>query len=335
MTRSDGRPSLWCVIISLLTWLLCAALQAAVLAWLAGRIVTDRWEWSQWLWWIPTPAALAAAVLVLIVLLARRPCVKSSRPMLALGAAQFLGIGAFFTFFEHRLLAGPPESPQGVLVMHWNWTHTVPHHVDLHVDQILAQRPDIAFMTDGQRLRRSRSERERLDAWHIEGVSVFTILSRWPVLRARPIVAREPTHVAIVEIDTTASLGRTTTFLLVNMPSELEIGRMEHMRNVRAMMDSADMPPIDIALGDFNVPRGSASLETFVPGFHHAYQDAGHGYAATFYRPFPLYHIDHVLLSEHVAATDYFVIDAGFGRHRAQLARFALTNVRHAGAAAP
>src|SRR5690606_4746351 len=36
------------------------ALALGLAAWTTGRIVTDRWAWSQWLWWIPTPFALAA-----------------------------------------------------------------------------------------------------------------------------------------------------------------------------------------------------------------------------------------------------------------------------------
>ena len=37
---------------------------AVLVAWLAGRVISDRYGWSQWLLWIPTPAVLPA-VLVL------------------------------------------------------------------------------------------------------------------------------------------------------------------------------------------------------------------------------------------------------------------------------
>ncbi len=41
---------------------LCVAVAVTVLAaWLAGRLVSDHFGWSQWLQWIPTPAALLAA----------------------------------------------------------------------------------------------------------------------------------------------------------------------------------------------------------------------------------------------------------------------------------
>ncbi len=34
-----------------------------VLGWLIGRIASDRYIWSQWLLWIPTPAVLMATLL--------------------------------------------------------------------------------------------------------------------------------------------------------------------------------------------------------------------------------------------------------------------------------
>ncbi len=36
-----------------------------VAAWLLGRLVSDRYGWSQWLLWIPTPAVLVVAAIAL------------------------------------------------------------------------------------------------------------------------------------------------------------------------------------------------------------------------------------------------------------------------------
>jgi endonuclease/exonuclease/phosphatase family metal-dependent hydrolase len=318
------------------TWVLVLLLAIGLAAWLVGRVVTDRWEWSQWLWWIPTPFALAAALMGVLVLLVRTLWLRGSLTAVVVGVAIALLLGAYFGLVEHRMLSRERQHAEGVLVMHWNWTHSVPHHVDRHVDQILALQPDIGFMTDWQRLRRNTKERARLEPkWHVEAVSSFTIISRWPVLRARPIVSNDTTQVALVEIDTSDAVGRTTTFLLVDMPSELDVGRMQHMRDVRAMMEASGVATADIALGDFNTPRGSASLRALFPDMHHAYQDAGHGYGATYHRAFPLFHIDHILLSESVRATDYFIVDSGFGRHRAQLARVIINGATSSPRAAP
>ncbi len=303
------------------------ALALGLAAWMTGRIVTDRWAWSQWLWWIPTPFALAAAVLGVIVLLARAGWLKGSWRAVWVGVVITFIIAIYFSFVEHHLLRGAPRHAEGVLIMHWNWTHAVPHDADRHVDQILAIKPDIGFMTDWGRLTRKASERARLEPeWTVQRVGVFSVMSRWPVTLARTIVANDTTQVALVVIDTTPALGRPLTCLLVDMPSDITIGRMEHMQEVRRMMDEAGLPEIDVAAGDFNTPRGSASLQALLPGVHHAYDDAGHGYAASYFRPLPLYHIDHILLSPNVKATDYRIIDSGFGRHRFQVARIVMTN---------
>ena len=53
---------------------------------------------------------------------------------------------------------------------------------------------------------------------------------------------------------------------------------------------------------------------------HHAYDDAGRGYGASFHRAFPLYHIDHVLLAEDMEAVSYELVNPGLGRHEVQVA---------------
>ena len=45
----------------------CTAAAATVLlAWLLGRVLSDRFSWSQWLLWVPTPAAAAAVTMGLL-----------------------------------------------------------------------------------------------------------------------------------------------------------------------------------------------------------------------------------------------------------------------------
>jgi hypothetical protein len=112
--------------------------------------------------------------------------------------------------------------------------------------------------------------------------------------------------------------------MVCDLPSEPGIGRMAHLRKVRQMILDSGEAFADVALGDFNVTRGSASLRALFPNMRNAFDDAGHGYAATYYRPTPLFHIDNILLDASVMATDYFTVDPGFGRHRAQLARITI-----------
>ena len=54
------------LVASIIVNLIVALLWTAILAWLVGRVLTDRFAWSQWLWWIPTPAMIIVAVLGLL-----------------------------------------------------------------------------------------------------------------------------------------------------------------------------------------------------------------------------------------------------------------------------
>jgi hypothetical protein len=54
------------------------ALWLALLAWILGRVLTDRTDWSQWLWWMPSWTALILAAGG--VLLALRPGRWRRRP---------------------------------------------------------------------------------------------------------------------------------------------------------------------------------------------------------------------------------------------------------------
>jgi len=314
-------------LIQALTASFALAMSLVVLAWLVGRFTTDEWSWSQYLWWIPTPIALMAGLVLVLTLLLRRAIKGAWWPVVS-SLAMLLLMAAYFAFVEQRMHRSAPEQPEGVLIMHWNWTHSVPHNVEGHVDQILAVNPDIGVMTDWQRLTRRAEQRQRLEpTWHVTGVSSFTVLSRYPILRARPLVSNDTTQIALVEIDASPALGRPIVLWLCDLPSELEIGRMEHMRELRDMLDDSGETLPDVALGDFNVTRGSASLKALLPGMRHAFDDAGHGYAATYYRPYPLYHIDNMLIDASLRATEYAIIDPGFGRHRAQTARITATSV--------
>ena len=75
--------------------------------WLTGRIVSDRYGWSQWLLWIPTPVALLAVAVGLLAASrpARGPGVRRRRFLrwAAGGAACVL----YLTVIEHRFFRFP------------------------------------------------------------------------------------------------------------------------------------------------------------------------------------------------------------------------------------
>ncbi|MBX3380684.1 MAG: hypothetical protein KF805_11375 [Phycisphaeraceae bacterium] len=99
-------------------------------------------------------------------------------------------------------------------------------------------------------------------------------------------------------------------------------------------------PLPDVMMGDFNIPRGSRSLQNLVGDMENAYDQAGSGYTASYPRkvPFsqldgpglfsvvrffipsdvPFFHIDQAFIAPSLHATRYRVMNLGAGTHWAQ-----------------
>ena len=81
-------------------------------------------------------------------------------------------------------------------------------------------------------------------------------------------------------------------------------------------------PAPDLIVGDFNIPRGSASLGAFLeaagaPGMRNAFDLAGAGWQRTWPRETPVWAIDQCFVGERVAARSLHAFDPGVGGHRA------------------
>ncbi len=287
----------------------------SVLAWLIGRVVSDRYGWSQWLLWIPTVSVIIVAMggLICTAMWPRR------RWMLIGWGVCIALLAVYFCFIEYRMFARMPSDPPGLRIVHWNAT-TEGGEEDDYIDAIIAAEGDITITTDAG----ATPFRPRIWQWN-EGTPVsmrpFAVMTKLPIMQRRHLVHQDEIVVALLRVDTTEQLGRPLTIYIVDMPSDLSLRRAELARQARRMIDNVDAPPPDLVIGDFNITRGAASLEIMFPGMVHAYGQAGAGYSATYHRGeggWLLYHIDHVLLSERVRATSYEIIDPGVGRHTMQ-----------------
>jgi hypothetical protein len=305
----------------LLLSLLAAALLAA---WLTGRIVSDRYLWSQWLLWIPTPAALLAACLGLFC--AAMP-VWVSRRRRRVARFAWLGVTlvllAYFALIEHRLLSFPTADPAGLKLVHWSLGKARREPEGPFAQRLVALDGDVTILTHAIHVPDTEIIRNWLgqDRRPVH-MGRFSIITRLPVLQLRWLVSEDDIQVALVEIDATEVLGRPIVLYLVDLPSDPHLPRAQVARKVRSFLDEieSDTPPPDAVIGDFNITRGSAALAIAMPGLHHAFNDGGHGYGASFHQALPLYHIDHILLAPTLRCTRYDLIDPGLGRHRAQAA---------------
>ncbi len=295
-----------------------------LLAWLVGRVFTDRYQWSQWLWWVPTPGMLPVLLLGFVGSLRRaaRPGVRRRRIMFWAGCTSLLGI--YFSVYEHRLLHRTPAEPSrdhALKFVHWNAQPARWIDVKPSIGEVVKLDGDITVLSNPGNL----LQQDEAQAWIQSGLRPlyewpFALITRIPVRTMRPVVFVEGIYVVLVELDTTERLGRPTVMYLVDLPSNPEIGRAAVAKRLRTMLDGLKLPPPDVVVGDFNLQRGSDSIEVAFPNMADAFDEGGHGYGASFHRVFPLWHIDHVLLSQNLRALRYDVIDPGISRHRTQVA---------------
>jgi endonuclease/exonuclease/phosphatase family metal-dependent hydrolase len=305
---------------------LVLAMWCGLMAWFAGRMLTDRLAWSQWLWWMPTPAALLVATLGVLLAFRRARTAARRRRRLALWGACWLVLATWFSIFEHRLLRREPAAPANALtLMHWNMTLDNNADVPRLLDTVARLDADITVLTTPPGDVRILLTRQADASEGTEDVFFpwpMFLHSRLPIIRGRILIATDGVSIAEVEIDATSRLGRAVTLWVVDLPSNPRRPRMDIARRARRLLDELEIAPPDLIAGDFNITRNSASIEILFPGMIDAYNGGGHGYGASFARQLPLYHIDHVLVNPQsgIAASRYDLIDAGQSRHRAQKA---------------
>ena len=289
-------------------------------AWLIGRIVSDRFIWSQWLLWIPTPAVLLAVATVLALAFRRSDTPDRCRRRLIAWGVTGGVLLVFFGFFEHRFLRSTPEGVATLRLVHASVHATGPRVLDTYGQGLTALDGDVTIVSSLLPLRNISRLIERFDDLG-EPVTVwpFVMFTTLPVLEARSLLANADLRVAVYRVDATTTLGRVVTIWVIDLPSDPRRSRRDVARRARSILDQLTTNPPDVVVGDFNMTRGSVSLATVFPDLSNAFNEAGRGYGASFHRNLPLYHIDHTLLAKTVQAVNYDVVDIGIGRHLVQV----------------
>lgn len=261
---------------------------------------------------------------------------------------------------HHLPLPPRPTSPH-LRILHWNVTAIQRLHQVR--DPLLAQHADIAILVNPHSDVGWAAFPEAVaPEFRVFSSSGFVIASRLPVLRygvawlglqglppeAESSLPRrhgwtDPGRAMYLELDTREQFGRTTIIWAVDLPSEPKLSRWKIAHDAAAIIasyrgteivirengsiegvPSAGFPPPDVVVGDFNMTRGSAAMRSMLPGMHHAFDEAGAGYAATWPRygyrtPIPLIHVDHMWVSPNTTALRYEIVDPGFGFHQLQV----------------
>lgn len=258
-----------------------------ILAWLTGHILTDRFLWSQFLFWIPTPVALLLAALGLIASLRPVRTTRRRRRRLVMWSLIIAGLLVYFTTIEHRFLHRSPSPGSGLRIMHWTMSH-LKLPLNLHSRRIAQLAGDITILSDAGALQWDQII-EHINDPSAQTIKLgrFWIMSYVPILEARAIVKSEGVEVSFIRFESTAKLGRSVTVYLIDLPSDPKMQRFEQAVKTRRWLDESDAPPPDIVVGDFNSPRGSRSIARLFPELHHAFDDGGQGYGASYHRTFP------------------------------------------------
>lgn len=144
----------------------------------------------------------------------------------------------------------------------------------------------------------------------------------------------------ILELATSERLGRDITLYLIDLPSDPSLWRQTVMREAKASLDAftADVwrkdekldrwlrienpepfGPPDVLIGDMNTPRGADSLRIVTGDMQSAYDAAGNGYAATYPRVLPLWHVDQAYVAKSLRVGWYQVRNPGGGSHAMQV----------------
>jgi hypothetical protein len=329
---------------------------AALVALLVGRLASDRWVWSQPVFWMPGFAPVLAAVLLGVVSLLsaraarwRRGCNLALTVLLAAAAG-----GVWVVWFEWRApnLLRRPAPANALRLIAWNATDVGPEAFEVAVT---AQRPDILVAINPPLRLDWVGVASRL--WelppaqamqHVRASGAVVIASRLaPVASGGTSLGFQAPVAGAIEplldsgraaFATLAWGGSELTIWAIDLPSDPALARSAVARQAAEVIESAvirsyrlsdagdrflpeeslGFPAPDIIVGDFNTTRRAASLRALTGDLRDAHAQAGLGPDATWPRQFPLLGLDQAFVRPSAGLVRYDVVDAGAGTHLMQ-----------------
>lgn len=263
--------------LSILGAVLWASTAILLAGWAFGRVVTDRFAWSQYLFWLPSVLTLPACGVALGLGLAlrtlgrrgagpRRRQSRVERRWMGVSWGFLAAATAWVVVVEYRWLSpAPTASGRSFRVMHWNATDSLGGEWDL---SLADQKPDLLVINPA-----SNQPWDRLlercphvgsPIWRFG----FTVLSRFRTLRTGytslsidpglGFDPREPEHLIrrsdsgramFLELDTRETLGRTLVVWCLDLPSDVSLSR-RHVTEQAAHAIAEFRGPVQVLGGD-------------------------------------------------------------------------------------
>ncbi|MAJ46140.1 MAG: hypothetical protein CBC35_02425 [Planctomycetes bacterium TMED75] len=298
---------------ALVCLLVLALVVVAPIAWLVG----DTSLWWQRLSWIPAILLVPPLLLALVLSIW-----MDGRWGRALRAALWLGLlfsVAWVSGVDFGMFRARPAQAGDLELVHWNagsrWGLEVTAPV---VNDFRALDPDLLIITNPGTMSWSGTTRTFSESWpHTARNYATHVLSRFPIQTCRVILASAGCQVVLIELELQGRLLRIWT---VDLPSDPTLVRGTLFANLAARLDSLQLDPPDLVLGDFNVPRNSLSLQRTFSSMQNAFDLVGVGWHGTWPARLPLWQLDQVLLSDRVEGIRYQVFPTSQGAHRMQQA---------------
>lgn len=321
--RNAGTPSGPALALGVL---LALPASAASIAWVAGQCVADRWSWAQWLFWTPAWAMAVTAAVGFAAAwrwLPRTPARGAA--IVACGAAFALST-IRFAWNDIGWTTAATGGAGTITVTHWNpqW----PGEESLACGKALApELGDVTVISGPGSMLRFESRGVWLpDGYRSHDHGTFGIVSRIPVVEYRPLASTSIPGVGniwLAWIVVRTEEGKDLRILAIDLPSSPRRARGDVAAGLAATLASAGVPGTpDLVVGDLNCTPGSVIIPVVAPGMSAAPPWRASGWLATYWRPWPILRIDHMLAGERLEWVGYRTADLGCREHRAQVGVF-------------
>ena len=283
------------------------------LAWLVG----DTSLWWQRLSWIPAILLLAPILLALLFGLLIRA--RWGPPLRLLLLLALLFITSWVLGVDYGLFRARAQQVGDVSLFHWNaasqWGLEVSDPV---VEDFRVLDPDILVVTNPGSTLWTAASRDFGVTWpHVARNFTVQVLSRFPIRTCRMVLSARDCRVVLIELKLRTQWVRIWA---VDLPSDTRLVRSHLFEELAERLDSIDLEPPDIILGDFNVPLNSVSLNRAFPSMNNAFDLVGAGWHGTWPSEFPLWQLDQMLFGSRINAVRYQVHPSSHGAHRIQQA---------------
>lgn len=291
-----------------------------LLAWIVGRICSDRWTWSQWLLWLPSLTLVPGFLLLALggwLLSLRRYAI------ITLCIASTLGpVGELTALWRPGEL--PTTTAASLRILHWTAGPQM-RSTALLLNAIERAQPDVIVVLGARRA----AGGESLAQWGVVPGPMprgeFMIFSRIPVVSCRSLARSD--DIQLVQLVVQPSGAEAVECLLLDLPSDPARNRWAIAQATSALIGRTLRSTPSIVLGDLNMTQDSRAMRSILPGWSTAWPAGGRGWGGTWPRSVPLWRIDHVLVPPGDPVPRVTTFDPGAGRHRAQVIDLALQPV--------